>query len=72
MKHPFSMNITERSQIVELDVEETESVSGGTLDKRIVATTMAVGEEGGIGPIKPPIFTTLAIGEEGGAGGVLL
>lgn len=72
MKHPFSMHITKGAEPVELNAEETEAVSGGIIDKRFMATTMAVGEEGGIGPVRPPIFTTLAIGEEGGSGGVLL
>lgn len=72
MKHPFSMDINKSGRPVELNAEETEAVSGGVIDKRGMATTMAVGEEGGAGPIRPPIFTTLAVGEEGGSGGILL
>lgn len=74
MKHPFSMSVN-NVQAVALSAEETEAVGGGNADGPMMATTMAVGEEGGtrpIRPIKPPVYTTLAIGEEGGSGTTLL
>ena len=69
MRHPFELDLSDLEN-VQLDVEqdltpeEAGKVTGG-----LIATTMALGEEGGRGfpprPI-PPIYTTLAIGEEGG------
>ncbi|NJR64384.1 MAG: hypothetical protein HC772_02125 [Leptolyngbyaceae cyanobacterium CRU_2_3] len=70
MRHPFELELSDLEN-VQLEVEqiltpeEAEKVTGGR-----AATTLALGEEGGIfppiRPIKPPIYTTLAIGEEGG------
>lgn len=42
----------------ELDIHQTDEISGG-LRKRPPVTTLAIGEEGGS-------ITTLAVGEEGG------
>jgi hypothetical protein len=75
MKHPFSLKVN-CVQHAELNAEETEVVSGGSSINQLIATTLAVGEEGGGigGPIRPgkPIYTTLALGEEGGIGGPIL
>jgi hypothetical protein len=61
LNHPFALDISDLEDL-NLDFEqltdkETTEIGGG-----LMATTKAVGEEGG----KPPIFTTLALGEEGG------
>jgi len=70
MRHPFDLKPTELETVElefveEITSEEAAKVGGGLS----IATTEALGEEGGCGyPIKPiePIFTTLALGEEGG------
>ncbi len=73
MRHPFDLKSSELETIElefaeEITSEEAAAVGGGLS----IATTKAIGEEGGcdypIKPIKPiePIFTTLALGEEGG------
>jgi hypothetical protein len=60
MNHPFALNVSDLEAIElhfeeELNDEEAAQVLGGLT----IATTKAVGEEGGT-------FTTLAVGEEGG------
>lgn len=74
MKHPFSFS----DQIItELSEHEVDAVSGGASSTKPVATTYAIGEEGGIKPLFPPVVkqpetgggaTTYALGEEGGIG----
>lgn len=71
MRHPFDLEIFNLENIQlnfeTLTNEDATKVAGG-----LVATTLALGEEGGCNfppiksPIKPPIYTTLALGEEGG------
>jgi hypothetical protein len=77
MRHPFDLASED------LEFEESLSVSeAGTVGGGLMATTMAIGEEGGEPgfcwpkprprprprpkPIGPPDYTTLALGEEGG------
>src|SRR5262245_36027125 len=56
-----------KSEMTELSIEELVYVSGGTRPFQIpIATTRALGEEGG--PVCPPDVTTLAVGEEGPIG----
>lgn len=70
LRHPFSLKLDELlTQNLEfeevLDEELAQQKRGGLL-----ATTLAIGEEGGGWPIfpKPPgTATTLAVGEEGGS-----
>jgi hypothetical protein len=70
MRHPFDLNSTELETVElefseEITSEEAALVGGGLS----IATTRALGEEGGYDyPIKPiePIYTSLAFGEEGG------
>lgn len=75
MRHPFDLNPQDLEFEESLAVTEAETVGGG-----LVATTLAIGEEGGDRPyfwpkpiprprpkpIGPPEYTTLALGEEGG------
>ena len=70
MRHPFDLQPTELETTElefaeEITSEEAANVGGGLS----IATTEALGEEGGYDyPIKPiePIYTTHALGEEGG------
>lgn len=72
MRHPFDLEISDLEN-VQLDLEQTLTNEAATkVTGGLVATTLALGEEGGCifppikPPIKPPIYTTLALGEEGG------
>lgn len=71
MRHPFGLELSDLENI-QLDVETLTHEDATKVTGGLVATTLALGEEGGcifspIKPrIKPPIYTTLALGEEGG------
>lgn len=71
MRHPFGLELSDLENI-QLDVETLTDKDATKITGGLVATTLALGEEGGCifppikPPIKPPIYTTLALGEEGG------
>lgn len=74
MRHPFDLDPTQL-EALDLDFEEqlTDEQAAQVGGGRAIATTLALGEEGGCWPqpqpepipIDPPM-TTLALGEEGG------
>ena len=60
MKHPFDLDPADL-EVMDLDFEEQLIDDKATqIEGGLIATTLAVGEEGGL--------TTMAVGEEGGGG----
>jgi hypothetical protein len=68
LNRPEERSMKDRKcEMTELFIDELGEVSGGAGSFKIpIATTRALGEEGG--PVCPPDVTTLALGEEGGGG----